>query len=84
MSAEWWQQYKKLQHQLGIIVLSYPFYLSDVLGVGVFLPRLIVNVHSASAHALDGDCLAIHIDFVSVDRRDGHFGGSVSSPPFNQ
>ena len=84
MSAEWWQQYKKLQHQLGIIVLSYPFYLSDVLGIGVFLPRLVVNIHPASAHAFNLDCVAIHVHGVGVDSGDGHFGGSVSSPPFNQ
>ena len=57
---------------------------SDVLGVGIILPRLVVNVHPASAHALNGDCLAINFNLVSVDCGDGHFGGSVSSPPFNQ
>ena len=57
---------------------------SDVLGVGIFLPRLIVNVHPTSAHALDCDCLAIHVDLICVDRGDGHFGGIVSSPPLNQ
>ena len=57
---------------------------SDVLGVGIFLPRLVVNVHPASAHIFDCDCLAIHFNLISVDSGDGHFGGSVSSPPFNQ
>ena len=61
-----------------------PFYYPDVLGVGIFLPRLIVNIHPASTHALDCDSLAIHVHGVGVNRRDGHFGGSVSSPPFNQ
>lgn len=84
MSAEWWQQYKKLQHQLGIIVLSYPFYLSDVLGIGVFLPRLVVNVHPALDHTLDVDCPAIHAHGVGVYRRDGHLGGSALGPPLNQ
>ena len=84
MSAEWWQQYKKLQHQLGIIVLSYPFYLSDVLGIGVFLPRLVVNIHPASAHALDMDSPAIHFHLISVDSRERHAGSSVFDPPLNQ
>ena len=57
---------------------------SDVSGVGIFLPCLVVNVYPASAHALDDGCLAIHIDLISVDCGDGHFGGSVSCPPFNQ
>ena len=59
------------------------FYYPDVLGVGIFLPRLVVNIHPASAHALDCDCLAIHPHLISVDSGDGHFGGSVSGPPFN-
>ncbi len=41
---------------------------SDVLGVGIFLPRLIVNIHSASAHALDCDCPAIYFHVIRVDR----------------
>ena len=57
---------------------------SDVLGVGVFPPRFVVNVHPASAHTLDMDSPTIYFYFISVDRGDGHFGGSVSSPPFNQ
>ena len=69
------------------MVISVRFSLvnnSDVLGVGIFLPRLIVNIHPASTHALDCDSLAIHVHGVGVDCGDGHFGGSVSSPPFNQ
>ena len=57
---------------------------SDVLGVGVFLPCLVVNVHPASAHALDGDCLAIHVNLICVDCGNGHFGGIVLVPPLNQ
>ena len=56
----------------------------DVMGVGIFPSRLVVNVHPASAHTLDGDCLAIHLYLISVDCGDGHLGGIVSSPPFNQ
>ena len=56
----------------------------DVFGFGILLPRLVVNIHPASAHALDSDCLAIHIYLISIDSGDGHFGGRVSSPPLNQ
>ena len=56
----------------------------DVLGVSIFSSRLVMNVYPAPTHAFDCDCLAINFNLVSVDRRDGHFGGSVSSPPFNQ
>ena len=54
------------------------------MGVGVLLPCLVGNVHPASAHALDGDCLVIHVYLISVYRGNRHLGGSVSSPPFNQ
>ena len=57
---------------------------SDVMGVGIFLPCLVMNVHPALAHTLDGDCLAVHVNLISVDSREGHFSGSVSSPPLNQ
>ena len=57
---------------------------SDVFGVGIFPSRLVVNVHPALDHTLDFDCLAVHLHVVSIDRGDGHFGGSVSCPPFNQ
>ena len=57
---------------------------SDVTGVGIFLPCLVVNVHPASAHTLDMNSLAIYFYLISVDSGDGHFGGSVPSPPFNQ
>ena len=56
----------------------------DVSGVEIFLPRLVVNIHPASAHALDCDCLAIHPHLISVDSGNRHLGGSVSSPPVNQ
>ena len=56
----------------------------DVLGVGIFLPRLVVYIYSALTHTLDMNSLAIHFNFISVDSGDGHFGGSVSGPPFNQ
>ena len=65
-------------------VLSFSTDYSDVLGVGVFLPRLVMNVHPASAHTLDCDCLTIHFNLICVDRGEGHFSGSVSSPPLNQ
>ena len=65
-------------------VLPFSTDYPDVFGVGVFLPRLVMNVYPALAHALDCDCLAIHFNLISVDRGDWHFGGSVSSPPFNQ
>ena len=57
---------------------------SDALGVGIFPSRHVVNVHPASAHTLDFDCLAIHVDFISVDGRDRHTGGRVFCPPLNQ
>lgn len=59
------------------------FYHSDVLGVWISLPRLVVNIHPASTHALDVDCPAIHVDFIGVNRGDGHFGGSAIGPPLN-
>ena len=65
-------------------VLSLSTDYLDVLGVGVFLPRLVVNVYPASAHTLDMDSPTIHFNFINVDCGDGHFGGSVSCPPFNQ
>ena len=65
------------------IILS-SFDNSDVLGVGIFPSHLIVNIHPTSAHTFDLDCSAIHIDLVSVDSGDGHFGGSVSGPPLDQ
>ena len=68
----------------GVSVRFSSFNYSDVMSVGAFPPYLIVNIHPASAHALDCDCLAIHPHLISVDSGDGHFGGSVSSPPFNQ
>ena len=57
---------------------------SDVFGVGVFPPRLVVNVYPALTHTFDCNYLAIHFYLINVDSGDGHFGGSVSSPPFNQ
>ena len=56
----------------------------DVLGIGMTPPRLVVNIHPASTHALNLDSPTIHFNFICVDNGDGHFGGSVSSPPFNQ
>lgn len=47
------------------------FDYSDVLGIGKFPPRLIVYVHPASAHTLDLDLPAIHVNSVGVGRRDG-------------
>ena len=57
---------------------------SDVLGVGIFLPRLVVNVHPASTHAFEMNSPTIHVHDVRVDRGNRHFGGSVLVPPFNQ
>ena len=57
---------------------------SDVSGVGIFPSGLVVNIHPALAHALDCDCPAIYFHVISVDCGEGHFCGSVSSPPFNQ
>ena len=56
----------------------------DVSGVGIFLPRLVVNIHPASTHALNMDSPTIHVHGVGVDRGNRHFGGSVLVPPFNQ
>lgn len=50
-------------------VLSLSTDYSDVFGVGIFLPCLVVNVHPASAHTLDGDCLTIHFYLINVDSR---------------
>ena len=42
---------------------------SDVMGIGIFLPRLVVNAYPASAHTIDVDCPAINIYLISIDRR---------------
>ena len=60
------------------------FDYSDVLGVGIFPPCLVVNVHPASAHTLDLDLPAIHVHCVCVDCGNRHFGGSALGPPLNQ
>lgn len=60
------------------------FNYSNVLGIGESPPRFVVNVHPASAHTHDVDCPAIHVDFIIVERRDGHLGGSALGPPLNQ
>ena len=57
---------------------------SDVLGVGIYLPCLVVNIHPASAHAVNLDSPTIYFYLISVDSRDGHLGGSVLGPPLNQ
>ena len=69
------------------MVISVRFSLvnnSDVLGVGIFPSRLVVNTHPASAHTLNLDSPTIHVNHVSVDCGDGHFGGIVLVPPLNQ
>ena len=57
-----WKDHSSLQS-----VLSLSADHSDVLGVGIFLPCLVVNVYPASAHALDDGCLAIHFYLISVN-----------------
>ena len=73
--SRWWNPQSVLP-----LSTDYP----DVLGVGIFLPCLVANVYPASAHAFDFDCSAILVYLISVDCGNGNFGGSVSSPPFNQ
>ena len=68
----------------GSSVLSCLTNNSDVFGIGEPPSRLVVNIHPASTHALELDCLAININHISINRRDGHFGGSAFGPPFNQ
>ena len=60
------------------------FYYSDVHVVGIFPSRLLVNVHPASTHAINGDSPAIHFYHISVDRGNGQLGGSRLGPPLNQ
>ena len=69
--------------QCGLIVVSCLFHYPDIVGGGIFPSGFIVNIHPTSAHTLDIDCLAIHVDVIGIDRRQRHTGGRALAPPLN-
>ena len=65
---------------IGFYLFNHP----DIFGGGIHPSRIVMGIHPAATYTLDVYRLDIHVDFISVDGRDGHTGGSTLAPPLNQ